>query len=1317
MQPLKAAIQKAETATLGLLEGTADAVGRYYQWARVLHERGSGLPTFEEVIRATLVQALRAHYPQGSLRDSFLEELLLLQVRRVLNATPLDATLLREGPSGLRESPGRQVMDERAEVLLEVTEAVAPRMVALYLAAVRRHLLAPLADVTQGEALLAYMTEALEAWEPTLHALLSPQATTPAHEALDQIDQARLALQGSLTLSALLHPEEGSRLGKVLCNNLPYWLRLASEQDKEQLERLADRLLELERVFAQAGEGLESLLRYVEGRVADHVEHRYGLFVDPSQVRIETAHQIEGTEEVEVSTLAELLVAGPYASDPGVRRSLVQVPENLEAQAVDWPGLLESFDARAGYARALREFYQREDIRALLFDRLDAALMHSVFAARLQGHLSVAGYEVVMRARTSTDNAAQAPSAVGLGLPGIGALALLLFEDREPSAVRPFVLYAPGKYDGQEWIELPSLRALAQEIGGWVKDPQGRLYLLEQLPLAMRERAERYLEAVFLKPVQWMANVDYRSGPAGYPHALYGLAEHHTANQLEAAARTAAPGWYVRQPLAIRQQLNSRNARLNALQCYLRRVGMNPEPFAEFAKRTVSAAIAPYLASRGVTEPVDPDTIVFEFRPSIFLNLPFSGPAAKQTATLMDLAVTGYNDNAGLDHPDMRVRSSIGQDLGQVRAADLARYIRSAYLGDKYAAYINDDYLNAAAGGAGWRGKLFAQLTALTIQRDALAARLKGQLDERAHSQLDYAIERLKQRDEAGPVVLFRAVVRGQPIAQVYVVRLPGVAPQDALLYTPQAPDGVVFRPYRSAFARGLPVAMQLYYLKRARLAAQDGVRERLAAIGFGEASADSAGAGAAVGSLYGEFSVMVANVLADVDRITKSRREVITEQVLKGVGFASIPLGVLFPPIGFVLDAVFIGVEAVRGVQAYRDGDVSAAVGFFVNAYVAGLFLLVPVGIHHARTLNASREMITRYAGIYRSAGARQPIGRGRALRGGADSLDVRQALTYQPSELQEVFEEGLTQGLYRQQASATQPQARYFIKQGKRYFEVAVDRDAGTVRLIDPRHPQAQYKMPVRRTSEGGWSFNREVGLRGGEAPIYVGAVADIAEVFPAELAPKAERIALAGEALSAGYNPAQAGNYLIGVETQGSVVATLYNPSTRRGAVINVDHDISTPIQRSVAEAVRSLGPVDSALPVQGGLIGGDWLQVPGDILTKVNHALGIEGVLTRPAHWLVGGGLGGVMGVLLDLKTGGTLVWRFTSQGLQAFYDPLREYPAFGDANLRSRAQRFWQRIKEGRWRNTGKGRYANNLRQIEAQASHEALALPLHILDS
>lgn len=1305
MQPLKAAMRDAQTTEMGVMEGMSAAIGRYRQWAEALNERVATIPTFQHVTRTRLVVALRAHYPEGTLRENLLDALLLATVRQALDMEP-DTFLLDEGPSGLGEAPLPEVNDERARVLKKVIPQVGAGLVSAYAAAVRDHLLSPMGQVSDGPVLLSRMAPVVKRWASELDQVLSPAVSSAPVNVLAALSKAHEQLRESLTLNDLLSAQEGNRLGEVLRNSIPYWLRLASQEDKTQLEQLAQRVQELDEALVRAKEGLDSFERFVAQEVTEHIEHTHGVFVDPAHVHVTTALTDAGNEETITEPLHDVLIKGPYPAADTVRRWVSQAPEDLDVSIVDWRYLFEHFDVRARYLTALGQFYQAADTRALLFDALDAALLHSVFAARMRGHLSQASYDMVVKAQ-----AMAAPLRVTLlALPQTGPLSLLLFEHPDDHAVRPFVLYAPEKYDGQEWVELPSLRAVTQEIGGWVQDERGRLYLLERLPRQHRDQAERYLKEVFLKPVQWQASQDLRAAPGDYQAALETLVARYEANELETAEWARAPGWYIQQPLAIRHQVNALNEQLNVQQRHLEQAGLNPEPFVVFAKRTVTEAITPYLTECGVTEPVDPDTVLFDFKKGEVFEFPFSSNPDKETATLMDLVVTGYDDNAGLDHPDKPVRSAIGQDLSKVRASELAVYIRSAYLGDKYTRAVTADYLGASAQ---WRRELFGRFATLKLRRDALVSHLKGQLSDGQYAAIQAAIGDASLPGAPTSTWLFKVMVSGQLISQVYLMRLPGEPSEHSLLYTPQAPDGLAFRPYASAMGEGLSVEMQLYFLERVRLVARERVRKRLADINLGKASADAPETGPAVASFSDEYTALVEHMLADVGQVTTSRREIITEQVLKGVGFAAVPLGVIFPPLGFALDLAFLAVDAVRSYQAYEEGDIAAAVAFFASAYVSGLCLLLPVGYHHFKTAPSSRALTRRSSGVYHGARGPRPVNARHRLREAVDALDIRQALPTPLQGLQQVAGEGLMAGLYRLPDEGLELQSRYCIRQGGRYFEVILDDQAGTLRLVDARNPQAHYKMPIHRTPEGRWALNPSIGLRGGKAPLYVGALDDLNELLPSGARLMPERAALAGEGVIASYNPAKAENYLLGVEVQGSVVATLFNPATGKGAVLNIDHGIATPVKDSLGRAVAALGPINPAQPIQAATVGGDWLTLPGDILQQVNHALGLQSVLTRPEHWLPGNGLGGVTGVLLDLKTGGSLVWRFTSHGRRAFYDPLRQYPSFGDAALRARAQRFWQRLNEGRWREIGPETYGNRVMEVDVQTGREIAAITLH----
>ncbi|WP_148051296.1 hypothetical protein, partial [Pseudomonas brassicacearum] len=87
--------------------------------------------------------------------------------------------------------------------------------------------------------------------------------------------------------------------------------------------------------------------------------------------------------------------------------------------------------------------------------------------------------------------------------------------------------------------------------------------------------------------------------------------------------------------------------------------------------------------------------------------------------------------------------------------------------------------------------------------------------------------------------------------------------------------------------------------------------------------------------------------------------------------------------------------------------------------------------------------------------------------------------------------------------------------------------------------------------------------------------GRVNDLREAFPGHVFPDVSRGALQGEAVVARFSEAAADNYLFSLNAQTCVIASLYNPTTKAGAVIHFDHNIRALIGRSLRDVTRHLG----------------------------------------------------------------------------------------------------------------------------------------------
>ena len=63
-----------------------------------------------------------------------------------------------------------------------------------------------------------------------------------------------------------------------------------------------------------------------------------------------------------------------------------------------------------------------------------------------------------------------------------------------------------------------------------------------------------------------------------------------------------------------------------------------------------------------------------------------------------------------------------------------------------------------------------------------------------------------------------------------------------------------------------------------------------------------------------------------------------------------------------------------------------------------------------------------------------------------------------------------------------------RYYIKEKSRYYQVVLDSENNTLRVVNPRNPNSQYKRPIVKDRRGEWIYNKNTNkLRGGQLPEF--------------------------------------------------------------------------------------------------------------------------------------------------------------------------------------------------------------------------------------
>lgn len=1243
---------------------------RVTAWEKWLESFWLACPSFAECAQERLQVSLRTFYPQGQVAPSFLQVLYRAVLQRAIDGSLPEYDAELHGPLAWYDELAPQAPDERCAVLIQVIEGVASGLLVDYRQMVERLWEARPSSLDIDHGAGRVFPARLDAHCAAIAVLFQPQGPArpdPLSLALG-IEEAEAGWRDSFKGGGGLADEERALIERLTRSALGDWLGALGEEEQATLEQFqAHAVLLQDQVRRLLAEEL-SLQHYTRHRVEEEVRGELGIEIDAAALVVRTEHRRNGVPFIRTTALDQLASQGPFLASEKKRRQLRGVPDELAALLT--PGfldrLLARLDPRSGYRERLRVAYRDPELNGALVGLYDIRLQQSAFMARCRGHLGAAGFEQVMRA--VRDEGTQGRVSGVLLFPDLRLAGPLLFcIGEDPDVPDSVMLYAPDKPDGQEWIELPSLRQLPVEMAKWPATEAGRAWLLGMINPVDQVRAEQFFTDADQRRDLWALDRDHRASVAGYRSSIEQTVAIRQANHLYWVDFNEAPRWFCEQPLAQRRLIAGMDEDLRLLDEVFQQSMGTRETYQDFARRTVSKDIAAYLRECGVTDSIEPDTILFDFTPGL------SDASPRRTLSLLDLALYGYDDNWGLDDPQRRVRSSLGQDLSALRAAELTGYVRRAYLGERYATSLRQAFLDDRVVQYAARTSLYGQLIATTMLRDLQVARAKRMLDEAPMTELAEVVRRLARGVTSGPGGVRRFTINGRPAIGLYVLDIQIAGTTEQWLYTPQAPDGVVFRRYGS-FRGARPGAMQGYYLSRLRFKDREVAARRLLRIADGLHEADAADGGAPLDDVRGEFVDYLQSHIDDVEAISNSRHEVIMSVVTRGLLYAALPLGVAFPPLGFALDAVFVAVALGRAVEAVREDDPEAARQYWllVMAGLWGIALPLAWGLFRAAVWGRPAS-----PGAWRAL-AGQPRSASRSLPDESRFLNRRNALRCAPENTSAMDAGGVWRGVH----ASTEPgsQLRY-VRQNGRWFQVLHDADNQTLRLVDPRFPNAAYKVPIRQDGWGRWVHNPQVGLRGGGNDVrYLGQVPRAAQAFPHRANPAPARGALQGEGVIARLREGGSDNYLYSLNAQSCVVVTLYNPGSRMGAVIHVDHNIRSLQRQALEGALERIGHVRGN-PLKATLVGGDWLSGGADIGGPLRSLLAQRGIAASWDHWSWSSCLGNIYGVSLDLADGATTVFTTTRSAVGEVIDPiLREARSGAAGAMAQRGRRFMARFR-------------------------------------
>lgn len=780
--------------------------------------------------------------------------------------------------------------------------------------------------------------------------------------------QGAIDMRGLFGPTAMLELRELAYLESRYRRSLPDWIKIASPDDlntyAEHLRRYDDARAATLSALGPAG----SPARFAEANLRRRMADDLGFELDPGAIMISTRRTLPLTGESYTVTrsLSELALYGLHPGDrqegsPFLTRTTLSLDDApLEAACASlnpaWIARqIDELDVRMSFIEYQRATYHNEGHRQLMTMLTRRQITALACTAKMQGHIQPEDFVLFETAADPTRAAANPTlrvQQIRLSNRNVMGKLLILRKENARGQLERLVLFAADAPRDRRCMAFNTETRLLHELVGWAASDTLCDYLLKQAELSARPQLQAQLAALRLKPypaADFLQLIDLPDFDAG----LRTFAEEHVRVALSEQA-SHSPQWYVQASAAQRQELVAlEDAAAGALDNYQAKPHTRVQPFKEYVHQRASQKINQLLNKPAGT--VDPDLIVIT--------------SERETVTYTDMLLNGYDDSIDFVHSSADTMATFsgpdGVDLSALSPRKVAGSVRGKWLGDDYIALIRHSLLNADSEGYAYRRKTSVVMTQLQMKAAALRSYLKRHINEQQYAWLQASIERLHLDDvstrEQYPLYplqihvdkpfiatkltgVDQLVIPSTQLTHVETVQgcfaiLPTTIRQAALLYTPQAPDGIEFRLFGDFTASLDNEGMIDYYKDRCRIKARKNLSFFLHDMREGNASKPP--------FLPKEFIANVADVcfnrpllrrLRDVEETTTGRNEMITRLVWNTVELIVTVATLPFPPVSFAVGALLAMHDTVRAFQALGEGDTKAASAWILTSMLNSL-------------------------------------------------------------------------------------------------------------------------------------------------------------------------------------------------------------------------------------------------------------------------------------------------------------------------------------------------------------------------------------------
>jgi len=923
----------------------------------------------------------------------------------------------------------------------------------------------------------------------------------------------------------------------------PDWLRMATVQERQHyaraLEETGQAISVLTSVMGDAASPEHYARSHLRARIANDLGHD----IDPDQLRLSTQRPLPGVAQTYTNSrsLTQLgliglhpgdsLAGSSFLTDTQVTlngRPLTSAHERLTLAYL--AKLIDELDLRSAFGQAQRQIYGSETTQRQMREVMHRQLLTHGYAAALQGHLSPDGYALI----ESLNPATTAPKNHNVTIQRLvlngrdtlgGVLVLRTLNDA--GELDSLMLYAADIPRAQRYQRFTSERQLLNELVSWSRSTQLSEFLVAHVAPTHQAALVTQLQRLAELPAPPENFVSYSTCP-DYDAGLRGLVSAHIQMKL-AEQRQHTPDWYLNASKEQRQQLVALEDALVAVRSrYEAQPHTHVPDFEAFVHSHASRKINELLGLPDGS--VDPDQIIIT--------------SPRETLTYTRMLRDGYDDSLSLLTPTADTTASFtgpaGVDLSKLTPSNVARSVHGQWVLDQYVEKIRSQLLDPQSEGYTWRRRQSLLLTQLQMSADALRSLLKGQIDAGQHQWLSRTLEHLHSTDPAlrarYPVYplqlkvdVLAVAVKVETLQGCYLLRPegPGAASQ-ALLYTPQAPDGYAFRPLESFSNTLLRDGMGDYYLKRGRAGAGRSLAFALADLKKGKGMAP-AFADRPLTDLHDVcFNHIIERKIADAQATTTGRADMLARLIWSSVEMVAIVLTLPFPPASFAVGMVMAGVDSYRALAALHERDHEAASLYVLSAWlntagsagdlysgmkglggvlkrVARSDQSVPTSsLPGVKTEGPLTPVIVQDEVFWAAASETRrhvPLCRTRALMpdtlqptghfAETDISGVWKALQQDSANPAYVVSISLAEGTPLDAAHAqgvTMLRGKCYIAMHDQIFQVQYDASMRIWQIVDPGNPFAFFgRQPVRRSEQGLWETLEPLKLRGGVLPVY--------------------------------------------------------------------------------------------------------------------------------------------------------------------------------------------------------------------------------------